>query len=66
VSRDNEILTLNSDEQSVWEALRALSLVGTAEDLPLIESYASSTEVSTRVKEQASLTSKSITHRIQR
>ena len=65
VARDEEVLSLNSDEQSVWEALRALSLVGTAEDLPLVQSYAASTEVSTRVKEQAALTVKSI-HRLHR
>lgn len=63
VSRDEEVLSLNSDEQSVWEALRGLSLVGTAEDLPLIQSYASSTEASDRIKEQASLTAKSIQSR---
>jgi len=60
VSRDDEVLNLNSDEQSVWEALRGLSLVGTADDLQLVGSYAASTEVSTRIKDQASLTAKSI------
>ncbi len=44
VTRDEDLLSLNSDEQSVWEALRGLALVGTAEDLPLIQSYANSTE----------------------
>ena len=63
VTRDEDLISLNSDEQSVWEALRGLALVGTVEDLPLIESYASSTEASARIKEQASLTAKSISHR---
>lgn len=66
VKRDEDLLTINSDEQSVWEALRGLALVGTAEDLPLIQSYADSNEVSKRVKEQADLTAKAINHRLNR
>lgn len=54
------IMSLNSDEDSVWEALRALALVGTAGDLLLIESYATSTEASQRIKEQATLTVRAI------
>ena len=64
VKHDEDLLTINSDEQSVWEALRGLALVGTAEDLPLIQSYADSNEVSKRVKEQASLTAQAISHRL--
>lgn len=64
VSRDDELLSLNSDEQSIWEALRGLALAGTAEDLPLVQSYADSTEVSGRIKEQAGLTAKAISHRL--
>ena len=60
VSRDEEVMSLNSDEGSVWEALRGLSFVGTADDLPLVQSYASSTQVSPRIKQQAELTLKSI------
>jgi len=63
VSEGEEVLTLNSDENSVWEALRALSLVGTKEDLPIVETYATSADVSARVKEQASLTVNAINHR---
>lgn len=63
VSRDDDLLSLNSDEESVWEALRALAIVGKAEDLPLIKSYAESNEVSGRIKEQAGFTVKSISHR---
>ena len=53
VIEGDELLNLNSDENSVWEALRGLSLVGTAEDVSLIESYASSAEASARIREQA-------------
>ncbi len=60
VSRDEDLLSLNSDEQSVWEALRGLALIGTKDDLPLIDTYAQSTDASARVKEQASLTAKAI------
>ena len=60
VARDDEVLNLISDEDSVWEALRGLSLVGTKDDLQLIQSYATSTEASARIKEQAKLTAKAI------
>jgi HEAT repeats len=63
VRRDDELLTLNSDEDSVWEALRGLSLVGGAADLQVVQSYATSREVSARVKEQADLTAKAIQSR---
>ena len=64
VKRDEELLTINSDEESVWEALRGLALVGTAEELPLIQTYAGSNDVSKRVKEQADLTAKAIDRRL--
>lgn len=60
VTRDEDFISLNSDEQSVWEALRGLALIGTKDDLPVIESYAQSNEASARIKEQASLTAKAI------
>jgi hypothetical protein len=60
ITRDEDLISLNSDEQSIWEALRGLAVVGTAQDLPVIDSYASSTDASGRVKEQASLTAKAI------
>ena len=63
VSEGEDVLTLNSDEGSVWEALRALSIIGTKEDLPLVETYAKSADASERVKEQASLTINAINHR---
>ena len=64
VSVGDEILSLNSDENSVWEALRGLSIVGTAEDVQVIESYANSDAVSAKIHDQANLTLKSIKARI--
>lgn len=63
VTRDEEVLNLNSDEDSIWEALRGLALVGTVDDLQLVQSYAESGEASGRIKEQASLTARAIKSR---
>jgi hypothetical protein len=63
VARDEEVLTLNSDEDSIWESLRALALIGTTDDLQMVQSYADSTEASNRIKEQAALTARSIKSR---
>jgi len=60
ITRDEDLLSLNSDEDSVWEALRGLAIIGTKDDLPLIETYAQSSDASARVKEQASLTARAI------
>jgi hypothetical protein len=60
ITRDEDLLSLNSDEDSVFEALRGLAIIGTKDDLPLIETYAQSNDASARVKEQASLTAKAI------
>jgi hypothetical protein len=60
------LLTINSDEGSVWEALRGLALVGDVSDVPAVERYAQGVEpASDRVKEQAALTAKSIRSRAQ-
>jgi hypothetical protein len=64
VSEGDEILTINSDENSIWEALRGLSFVGTAEDVPVVESYANASDVSAKIHDQANLTLKSIKARI--
>jgi len=61
VMRDDEVLDLISDEDSVWEALRGLALVGTKDDLQLIQAYA--TSESGRIKEQATLTARAIESR---
>lgn len=64
LAKGDAVLTIKSDEQSVWEALRALSVVGQPEDLGLIESYASGAElVGERLKQQASLTVNAIKQR---
>ena len=63
VMRDDDVLNLISDEDSVWEALRGLTLVGTKDDLQLVQSYVTSTEASTRIQEQAKLTAKAIQSR---
>jgi len=58
------VLTIKSDEQSVWEALRGLALIGKREDLPFIERYAAGDEVATdRIKQQAALTANAIKSR---
>ena len=64
LTKGDELLSLNSDEASVWEALRGLSLIGEAEDLEAVEVYATgSKSVAPRIKEQATLTAKAIKSR---
>lgn len=61
VAKGAAVLTIKPDEQSIWEALRGLSVIGQAEDLPLVERYANGSElVSERIKQQAALTAKTI------
>ena len=65
VTTGQAVLTIKSDEQSVWEALRALAVVGTAEDLKAVEDYASSAATSSdRIKQQAALTANAIKSRM--
>jgi hypothetical protein len=65
VSQGTAVLSIASDEQSVWEALRGLAIVGQPEDLTLIERYTQGSEVvSERIKQQAALTSRAIKSRI--
>jgi hypothetical protein len=64
LAKGDAVLTIKSDEQSIWEALRALSVVGQPQDLGLIENYVSGAEsVSERLKQQATLTANAIKHR---
>jgi biotin carboxyl carrier protein len=64
VTAGQPVLTIKSDEQSVWEALRALAVVGTADDLSLVESYARGEATnSDRLKQQAALTVNTIKSR---
>jgi hypothetical protein len=63
IRRDEDLISLNSDEQSIWEALRGLALVGTKDELELVKSYANSSDASARIKEQANLTAQAIERR---
>jgi hypothetical protein len=64
VTAGQPLLTIKSDEQSNWEALRALAVVGTPDDLQLIENYASGAATdSDRLKQQATLTANAIKSR---
>lgn len=67
IAAGETLLALTSDEESIWEALRALSLVGDSYDLPLLEQYERGIALgptrSERIKEQAALTAKTIRSR---
>jgi hypothetical protein len=64
LTKGDAVLTIKSDEQSLWEALRGLSVVGRREDLPLIEQFANGAEPSSeRLKQQAALTANAIKNR---
>jgi len=58
------LLTINSDEQSVWEALRGLSLIGKPEDLPVVERFAQDSAHAERIRKQAALTANAIKSRV--
>jgi hypothetical protein len=63
-----ELLVLAPDGKNVWEALRALYLVGAAEDLPEVERYARGevAGMSVEIKKQAALTAEAIESRVAR
>lgn len=67
INAGETLLTLSSDEESVWESLRGLSLVGDKDDLPVLDQYergqASGPVRSDRIKDQAALTAKTIRSR---
>jgi hypothetical protein len=67
IAAGETLLTLTSDEESIWEALRALSLVGDRDDLRALEQYEHGTSPgpkrSDRIKEQAALTAQTIRSR---
>jgi hypothetical protein len=59
-----EIATVDPGDEQVWEALRALYLVGQPDDLPAVRPYQRELpETSDRVRQQALLTEKSIRER---
>jgi hypothetical protein len=58
------VATLDPGVEQIWEALRALYLVGQAADLPLIRIYQrDSPEIPDRIRQQAQLTEKAIHQR---
>jgi len=61
VSVNDPIASIDSDDESIWEALRGLTLAGNSEDLPLIERYSRpDSGVSDKIQEQARLTVEAI------
>ena len=64
VDAGNELATVEPGAEQIWEALRALYLIGQAEDLEAVRLYErESREVSDRVRQQAILTEKAIRER---
>lgn len=64
VAQDDPLFRIEPSDQEVWEALRALYLVGRTEDLEDVERYAKGgITVSEEVRRQASLTADAIRRR---
>jgi len=64
VAAGTELASLDPGVEQIWEALRALYLVGQAADLPLIRIYQrDSPEIPDRIRQQAQLTEKAIHQR---
>jgi len=64
VAAGAEIATVDPGDEQVWEALRALYVIGRPDDLPAIRPYQRELpEISDRVRQQALLTEKSIRER---
>jgi biotin carboxyl carrier protein len=64
VAANDPLLTIHSDDESIWEALRGLALVGDKADLPRIQRYLQETSgVSQKIKQQAALTEQAIQQR---
>ncbi|MBI2956198.1 MAG: HEAT repeat domain-containing protein [Acidobacteria bacterium] len=67
VSRDEPVAMLAPEETQVWEALRALYLIGEPEDLPEVERYArGAAGMPARIQQQAALTAEAIRRRAQK
>jgi biotin carboxyl carrier protein len=65
VSAGAEIATVDPGDEQVWEALRALYLIGQPDDLPAVRAYQRELpEISDRLRQQALLTEKSIRERV--
>jgi biotin carboxyl carrier protein len=64
VATGAEVASVDPGDEQVWEALRALYLVGQPDDLPAVHPYQRDLpEISGRVRQQALLTEKSIRDR---
>ncbi len=63
VNSGTSLMTVASDEDSIWEVLRGRALVGQPEDLPLIERYAQATAQPERIRKQAAATANAIRQR---
>ena len=64
VTAGAEVATVDPGDDQVWEALRALYLIGQPDDLPAIRPYQRELpEISDRLRQQALLTEKSIRER---
>src|SRR6266478_3439955 len=64
VAAGAEVATVDPGDEQVWEALRALYLIGQPDDLPAVRPYQRELpEISDRVRQQALLTEKSIRER---
>ena len=64
VTAGTEIATVSPGDEQVWEALRALYLIGQPDDLSAIRPYQRELpEISDRIRQQALLTEKSIRER---
>ena len=64
VESGQPMLLVDPSPEMVWESLRALYLIGTKDDLPAINHYATGVEgMPQQVKEQAGLTAKEISSR---
>jgi len=64
IKTGDTMLLISPDSNTVWEALRALYLIGEREDLPVVETYARGVgKLSEEIKQQASLTAQAIQRR---
>jgi len=61
VTAGTEVATVDPGDEQVWEALRALYLIGQPDDLPAIRPYQRELpEISGRIRQQALLTEKAV------
>jgi biotin carboxyl carrier protein len=67
VTTGTEIATIDPAAEQVWEALRALYLVGQPDDLPAVRAYERDLpDISDRLRQQAALTEQAIRDRAQK